>query len=102
VTADEGRDIAGSGVFRDGPNGSGIKYFTTSRAAAKNYATMAERQFGHIDGKYSIVKAVVPNSILRGISATLVDGGIPAYVIPIGNLDGISPALLAEEEGDVP
>jgi len=69
------------------------KYFTTSAEAAASYARQAVKAFG--DPAYTIVSTRVPQSVLNlpGITAT-VDRGIPAYVIPNKNLQGLAPKIL--------
>ena len=69
------------------------KYFTTSAEAAASYARQAVKAFG--DPAYTIVSIRVPQSVLNlpGITAT-VDRGIPAYVIPNKNLQGLTPKIL--------
>lgn len=91
VGPDELADIMSSGQFRSIPGLEG-KYFTTSPQAASNYAQQAVRAFG--DEPYTIVSTNAPTSVVNqpGISA-IVDGGIPAYVIPNSSLPGLTPTI---------
>ena len=92
VSPNELRNIQQTGAFSSLPGLQG-KYFTTSENAAASYARQAVNGFG--DPPYTIVSAKISESVLRqpGISAE-VDRGIPAYVIPNGNLPGLTPYIL--------
>jgi RHS repeat-associated protein len=69
------------------------KYFTTSAEGAASYSRQAVTAFG--DAPYTIVSTRAPQSVLDipGITAP-VDRGIPAYVIPNKNLQGLVPKIL--------
>ncbi|GKT26118.1 RHS repeat-associated core domain-containing protein [Acidovorax sp. SUPP3334] len=93
VVPAELNSIQKNGIFTNLSGFEG-KYFTTSAQAASSYARQAVRGFG--DPAYTIVQSKVPQSVLNqpGISAT-VDRGIPAFVIPNGNLPGLIPNILS-------
>lgn len=67
------------------------KYFTTSSAAASDYARQAVSAFG--DPAYTTITTRIPNSVLQGIAPVTVDGGIPAYVVPNQYLPGLRPSV---------
>ncbi|MDP1609355.1 MAG: RHS repeat-associated core domain-containing protein [Chlamydiales bacterium] len=84
-------DIQKTGIFRNLGDAEG-KYFTSSIEGASSYARQAVIGFG--DPPYTLVRTQVPNNILNGIPPTLVDGGIPAWVIHDRNLEGLIPEII--------
>ncbi|WP_284405202.1 hypothetical protein, partial [Acidovorax sp. SUPP3434] len=92
VGPEELNSIHKNGAFKNLPGFEG-KYFTTDMRAAASYAQQAVKGFG--DPAYTIVQSKVPQSVINqpGISA-IVDRGIPAFVIPNGNLPSLFPSVL--------
>ena len=92
VGPDELKSIEAAGRFTNLPGLQG-KYFTTSAGAAASYARQAVRGLG--DPAYTIVGTQVSPNVLNqpGISS-IVDRGIPAYVIPNKDLPSLVPQVL--------
>lgn len=89
VGPDELTDIQETGQFINRGSAEG-KYFTTSSEAASDYSRQAVEAFG--DQPYTTVKTQVPSSSLP--APVSVDGGIPAHVIPDGELPKLKPEIL--------
>lgn len=66
------------------------KYFTSSAEHASDYARQANKAFK--DPPYTIIKTEFPTSSLP--IPAVVDGGIPAYVIPNASLPSLIPQPL--------
>lgn len=90
VKPQELSDIKRTQIFRNLGNAEG-KYFTTSIEGASSYAKQAVKGFG--DPPYTLIRTQVPNSAINRAS-TLVDGGIPAWVISDQQLEGLIPEVL--------
>lgn len=84
-------DIQATGALRNLRSAEG-KYFTTSGASASAYSKQAVKSFG--DSPYTVIKADVPQTIIRDLPPSSVDRGIPAWVIPNDRLHGIKPEIM--------
>ena len=91
VGPDELGDIIATRALRNLGSAEG-KYFTTSAMDATAYGRQAVKSFG--DAPYTIIRVDAPKNVLNGLSPASVDRGIPAWVVPNGRLQGLSPRVL--------
>ncbi|UBB26612.1 hypothetical protein LAG73_05905 [Pseudoxanthomonas japonensis] len=87
-------DIAKLGIFRNLGAAEG-KYFTTSARDAAYYAKQAVAAFG--DEPYTLIRAQIPNSVLRQIQPVSVDRGVPAYVIPNSQIQQLTKPVMLNQ-----
>jgi hypothetical protein len=88
VSPEELKDIKKMGEFINRGSAEG-KYFTESSASASDYAKQAVKGFG--DEPYTTVSTTIKRNLLG--DSTIVDGGIPAHVIPDRLLPKLKPII---------
>src|SRR5690242_1359392 len=77
------------------PVGVERKYFATSQSGARQYAAMAQAQFG--DGRYTIVATAIDPAILGRDCYVVVDRGIPTVTVPTEILYALDRPRVLEE-----
>jgi len=66
-----------------------VKYFSTTKEGARQYADMAEKAFG--DPAYTIVETEIPTSSIAPEMAIEVDRGISTVTVPTEMLNELAP-----------
>jgi len=92
VNSAEFAGIEATGVFRNLGAAEG-KYFSRRLKGQASYAKQAF--YGFKDPPYTLIRTEVPTSVLQQLSIQVVDGGVPAVVIPNQVLPGLMPQILS-------
>jgi hypothetical protein len=91
VKSEELADIQQVEVFVNRGSAEG-KYFSTPAEGAASYAKQAF--YGFNDPPYTLVKTEVPTNTLSLLKILMVDGDVPAVVVPDDSLLGLTPEIL--------
>lgn len=83
-------DIQATGIFRNLGSAEG-KYFSTTAEGAASYAKQAF--YGFKDPVYTLIRTVMPSSLLQQLGVQAVDQGVPAVVMPNQALSGLMPQI---------
>jgi hypothetical protein len=94
VTDPELAQISETGIFQNKHPGYGeVKYFSSTPQGAGSYGKQAYQAWPQ-DGPYTLVETAIPGQFLEPHMNVLVDGNVPAIVIPEELLPYLNPPIV--------